>query len=436
MTDDHRPRGSCVIPGCPRDPYPRGDGRLPLVCGPDRAQGQHWLREIPALADELGRQLTDASVPDPRGKDISVWLPAGPLAAAARGGRVSGSPVPRLPIDVDEVDLLAARRPLMAEPGRRGEDQAGWDSVWSVLSFWAADLAEHRNRGERGQRPRDASPIPWLAGWLLDRFDEAADDWPGYRECWTDLRRVHGALRAQLGLIDVPDHKAGVSCPRCHAQRLVQLGGEVVVRCQACPTVLLESEYLEHVKTMARKVTRVKLNKATVSVDAGAERACSLQITTHMVDVSTFSGVTEPDPAWTLVDAAGHFHAWDHQGNLPTLREHTVWTAYDVPDEDTGATGYETTTMRCRICDVPVEPGTVTTHDVGKQLTPGRTEWLIEFDGTAPYECSLVVRTPDKVFFGVANCYERGPGKTTAVGSSMSWRKPPKEPEPAVVPSA
>lgn len=242
---DQRPRGSCVIPDCPRDPWRREDGTTPLVCGPHLSQVRCWLVDIPRHTAELGRQLVDASMPDPNGKDISVWLPSAPVSAPRTGGRVSGSPEARLPFNVDEVDLLGPRRPLRAEQG------GGYDSVWSVLSFWCVDLAEHRDAGERGQRPRDASPIPWLADWLLERVDEAADDWPLFAAFFTDLKRLHAALRALLGIVDVPDYKKGTPCPKCSMLTLVHQYGTERVECTACGCLLKIDEYEEYVMTLA-----------------------------------------------------------------------------------------------------------------------------------------------------------------------------------------
>lgn len=261
MVDD-RPRGSCVIPGCPRDPYPDDAGHQPLACGPHVSQVRNWLIEIPRYAGELGRQLTDASMPDPRGKDISILLPSMATSAPRSGGRVSGSAEPRLPIAVDVVDLLGPRRPIVD----RGEDGTGFDSIWSVLSFWCVDLAEHRGLGERGQRPNEQSPIPWLAAWLLERVDEAADDWPLFADFFSDLGRIHGALRNLLGLVDVPDYKAGVPCSKCGHLTLLRHGGRDFVECASCPYALTIPEYERYVSTLSTMLgtaAREKRRKAT-----------------------------------------------------------------------------------------------------------------------------------------------------------------------------
>lgn len=273
MTDDQRPRGSCLIDGCPRDPYPREDGRLPLVCGPDVSRLQHWLREIPVLCGEL--QARDA--PD----EVMVWadvrpvlvgwhpplllqmerltvasaLPAAAVGVAGRGGRVSGSAEPRLPITVDAVDLLGPARSL-----RRldDEDQVGFLSIASTLDFWVQDLRDHRARGEGLPEPS----VTLLAGWLLERIEEACDDWLPVDEFAEDLRRAHGALRGQLGLVDVPDYRHGIPCPKCSALALVRLNGSEFIECGSCPAVLTITEYEEYVKTMSVEAVAVRKRQA------------------------------------------------------------------------------------------------------------------------------------------------------------------------------
>ena len=59
---------------------------------------------------------------------------------------------------------------------------------------------------------------------------------------------------------------------------------------------------------------------ATLSIDGAAEIPCTLEIATQTIDASTFSGETKPDLAWTLVDKAGHFHAFDHEGKHVSAR--------------------------------------------------------------------------------------------------------------------
>lgn len=261
MPED-RPRGSCLIDGCPRDPYPRDDGRLPLVCGPDVSRLQHWLREIPVLCGEL--QARDA--PD----EVMAWadvrpllagwhpplllqleqltvastLPAAAVGVAGRGGRVSGSAEPRLPITVDAVDLLGPARSL-----RRldDEDQVGFLPIASTLDFWVQDLRDHRARGEGLPEPS----VTLLAGWLLERIEEACDDWLPVDEFFEDLRRAHGALRGQLGLHEQrKEELIGIPCQSCTVRLLVRMPGSSYVECEACGHLLTEPEYAAWCKAL------------------------------------------------------------------------------------------------------------------------------------------------------------------------------------------
>jgi len=275
MTDD-RPRGSCVIPDCPRDPYRRDDGRVPLVCGPDVSRMRHWLTEMPQLVDELAAR--DAPEEVTARADVrpllAGWhppltlaleqltvasaLPAAVVGVAGRGGRVSGTTEPRLPISVDAVDLHG---PARSTRRIQGEDDIGYLPVASTLDFWVQDLRDHRGRGEGLPEPS----VTVLAGWLLERIDEAADDWLPVDEFFEDLRRAHGALRGQLGLIDVPDYRKGVPCSKCSALSLVRQADWVI--CSACGAYLKITEYEEYTLTLATAVSaeeREKRRRAAV----------------------------------------------------------------------------------------------------------------------------------------------------------------------------
>lgn len=68
-----------------------------------------------------------------------------------------------------------------------------------------------------------------------------------------------------------------------------------------------------------------------------------------------------PDPAWTFTDAAGHFHAYDSDGKLPTLN--MVATHLDCDGTCGGVCdgdGYSRTDYQCLLCDEYVVPATRT----------------------------------------------------------------------------
>lgn len=221
---DDQPTGSC--PTCGRRDPEEGS----LLCPPCRSRLRSWLSELPDLHDQL---LTEE--------------PVG-IAAQSAGGRVSGSKEKRLPIRVDPLDLTAPARQVWL----LGEDQVGYESVASLLDFWVRDW-----RAARGGRERLPPPtVPALASWLARRADDAMDSHLAIDEFWQGVRRTHGALRSQLGLIDVPDYKRGIPCPDCEALTLVKFSGSEWVECQTvnCDVLLDEADYTRHLATMAAAV--------------------------------------------------------------------------------------------------------------------------------------------------------------------------------------
>lgn len=226
MTDD-QPTGSC--PTCRRR-----DPRNPQLCEVDRSKFRTWLGDLPHLVEELEAVRYDG------------------INGKSAGGRVSGSKERQLPIRVDPLDLAAPARNVWL----LGEDQVGHISVASILDFWARDWREARGGRERLPDPY----VPALAAWLLRRADDAMDSHPAIDEAWHDVRRIYGALRAQLGLIEVPDYKRGVPCPACAALTLVRYEASDWVECASpgCGALLTPEQYNEHVAALAAQIRREK----------------------------------------------------------------------------------------------------------------------------------------------------------------------------------
>lgn len=253
MSDEER-SGDCVVCAL-RDAY------SPQVCDADRSKLRTRIREIPDLYEEMTappevhRDLRPfrMTVVERDTDGIAVALhrfdspwPADPIAhhttaapvsGQAKGGRVTGSTERRLPVRVDPLDLAA--------PVRSGEvhdeygDQTGRLSVATVLDQWVRDWRDHRGKGEGLPDPT----VPALASWLVLRCDEACDDHPAIDEFFEEIRTLHAALRGVLGLIDVPDYKKGIPCPRCDALTLVRYNGGAWVECTECPQLLSPDEY-------------------------------------------------------------------------------------------------------------------------------------------------------------------------------------------------
>jgi ribosomal protein L37AE/L43A len=241
---------------------------------------------------------------------VASALPAAATPGAARGGRVSGSPEPRLPVSVDMLDLLApARRSTSASAplayAEQDDDQVGFLSVASTLFTWAEDLREHRGRGEGLP---DVS-ISSLAEWLLNRIDEACDDHPAIDELYDDLRKLYGALRAQLGQIDIPDYRHGIPCPKCQRLSLVrQAGGDYVV-CSECGAYLKITEYEEYVMTMATALSTEEREKRR---KAAADRRALVRLLREMHAVGWRHSVRWEAPAPDLDDPPPGAGSWRH----------------------------------------------------------------------------------------------------------------------------
>jgi hypothetical protein len=204
------------------------------------------LQEIPDMLAELGL-LEDVLRDLPRtekigGEERTVHydpvasvVPAGMVPGPGHGGRVSGSRERPLVIRVDAHDLAMPARVLPPY----GEDQVGHPPIATVLDGWVRDWRTHRSRGEGLPEPT----VKILSDWLLTRLDDACDDHPAIDEFSAALRQIHGALRAQLGMVEVPDYKVGVPCRGCDRITLYRSNGSDYVECGSCPSLLSPDDY-------------------------------------------------------------------------------------------------------------------------------------------------------------------------------------------------
>jgi len=174
-------------------------------------------------------------------------------------------------------------------------------------------------------------------------------------------------------------------------------------------------------------------------IDNGEPLLCEFEITHEAINVD--SRGPRPDPNWSTVDAAGHFHAYDQGngevGHYPTLRTESA----HVPcDGSCGGVcegeGYDVTYYLCRICGVRVEPGLVQgPHSV---TMPGRISWAAIVYGVDNIAEQVTVRisTDAAEYFGVgqvdAFSYGFGDGmRVEIVGVSPLGRRKPQTPNPA-----
>lgn len=215
MTHPHNlAAGTCVI--CKRRYCDR-----PIVCDSDRAGLRHLLADI---------------------LDLCVRLPGALQPGTAAGPRVSGTPEPRLPLNVEALDLsLPARagsRALMSR-GALGfdRDQVGTLSAATVLDTIARAWADTLDHGL--PEPTVASLTAWLAG----RVEEACDQHMAVDEDVKEIRGLRKDLQRVLAEDRVNEGFVVGQCPTvdvetgqpCHT-RLVASAGVTVIECSRCYT--------------------------------------------------------------------------------------------------------------------------------------------------------------------------------------------------------
>lgn len=132
----------------------------------------------------------------------------------------------------------------------------------------------------------------------------------------------------------------------------------------------------------------------------------TLHIETDLIDVTMAGNTYKPDPGWTWVDKAGHFHAFTGDGSLPTLERYEKHLNCDgscagvCSDE-----GYTETRYRCRACGKRVKPGYAVDVAGGTPRTkPGRTWWFAEVRGRTMWGADVSIRAVagGRTFFGLA----------------------------------
>lgn len=165
------------------------------------------------------------------------------------------------------------------------------------------------------------------------------------------------------------------------------------------------------------------------SINGGEPIAAQLRITQERIDISTRG--PKADPKWTFTDAAGHFHARSDD-ELPTLIARPVHVPCDGSCGGIcGGEGTEVIRYHCRICEEEIKPGQIPGPHYA--IMAGRVDWEIAVqtmvDGRG--EVSVVFRTGQDGYFGVAvpneMHVERGPdghvqGRTMLHGATMLGR--------------
>lgn len=115
---------------------------------------------------------------------------------------------------------------------------------------------------------------------------------------------------------------------------------------------------------------------ALASINNGPGVPATLTVEQEQIEVRSLTA-TRPDLRWEYVDQAGHFHAYDKDGKLPTLETRFEQLPCPGGCDDPGCEGYTVTHYHCAICGEEVEPGRVPDP---LTFVPGRTSWTVEVE--------------------------------------------------------
>lgn len=150
--------------------------------------------------------------------------------------------------------------------------------------------------------------------------------------------------------------------------------------------------------------------EATVSINGAPDVPCIFIVDVAQIDVSA-SGYSEPDPTWEFVDAAGHYHAFGHEGELLTIISRAE-PREDEPAEPTTADGgdwddfgdsYPEARSHCLLCDEVIEPRWRYISTPFTQYAPGRTSYRLTLHSPIPPgRFSVKVTVGEQVLFGFA----------------------------------
>ena len=149
---------------------------------------------------------------------------------------------------------------------------------------------------------------------------------------------------------------------------------------------------------------------AAIRINNGPPVAGELVVENQVETVQSLS--PKPDPNWSTVDDAGHYHAYaqDQTGGqppYPTLtprtRHHDCDGIHLAPTMDDGCEGWDETYYVCPICDEQIRPGQL----AGPHETriAGRLDWRVTAN-VPPLEIDTTVTvritTGDREHFGLA----------------------------------
>lgn len=148
--------------------------------------------------------------------------------------------------------------------------------------------------------------------------------------------------------------------------------------------------------------------QADVRINSGDPVPGLLRIEQEMIQEQT--NLPQPDMGWTFIDAAGHFHAFSADRELPTLDAHREHKPCDGSCGGLcGGEGFDEVWYSCRICQEKIKPGSVAGPHTF--TVPGFKHWSVTarwpVSVSGGIQASLLMRTTRGTYFGV--------GKVTGV---------------------
>lgn len=217
---------SCVAPRCaiPRRHIPGCDGECPGC--------------LPALA-MLGRLcqrcLDRAAVTLTEIADMYARLPLVLIPGSSGGQKVSGTPSPPAPLNLDAFDLYAEAR--LGSVHDDNHDQVGQPSAAAILETWVRDWSEQL-------RDRPGPTVPDMVRWLKANLDWAARHHDAVDEFIAETRTLHARLVQVLGEREPQPEHCPTPCRSCDERNLYRRpDGSGDVDCHTCGLIYRRTDY-------------------------------------------------------------------------------------------------------------------------------------------------------------------------------------------------
>jgi hypothetical protein len=154
-------------------------------------------------------------------------------------------------------------------------------------------------------------------------------------------------------------------------------------------------------------------------LDAAGPFRGQVTVETERIDITSGLTTYKPDPQWTFVDKAGHWHAFTADGKHPTMERYVKMLPCPGGCNDPTCEGQPEERYRCLICGKRIRPNRVVASYAGERRSmPGLTSWSVRVFGSGPIPSAekVVVRFvgEKRTRFGLAS-----PAGYTA--TSDSW---------------